>query len=275
MVFLKSATLGLIGGITHIMPFNKNIIFSFFNETNQTFIGIPEFGINGSSLLFVNLGIILAILLLFKDKLSFLVFDKKNFSFSNYTRIDTQSLQYSEKQNLLLFVFYVSVILKEFVSLFVNFSGDGLLPLILWEICAVTLCFSADNLKEKNKNVFFAIILLFMLAFLGTSVGIGAVIIAIITAKLWGIEKKDIFSFLINVIFVSAITESVGYLINSVTTGFHFVWYSYLCCFAFAFLGTIFGIDALKKAILRKNIKLCGYFHVIFVLIMIYILTSV
>lgn len=273
MVFLKSAMLGFIGGISHIMPLNKNIVFAFFKETNKTFIGSPNFEIDASSLLFVNLGIIFAILLLAKEKLKFPAANKE--MPAKYLHTDTNVTENSEKTNLLLIVFYLSFILKEIFSFFVNLSGNGLLPLILWEICTVTLCFFADNLKEKNRSVIFALTLLFALAFLGTSMGICAVIIAIVTARLWNLSKKEIFSFCINVIFASAVCEAVGYLVNSVSVGFRFAWYSYLSCFIFAFAGTFFGIGALKKAIARKNIKLCGYFHIIFILITTYILISV
>lgn len=273
MILLKSAILGFIGGTAHVLPLNKNIIFSFFGEANKTFSGSPTFGIDGSSLLTVSWGIIFGILFLARDKLK--IPTVKYEDFTKYLHTNTATLESTEKQNLLLFMFYLSFILKEIISFFVNLSGNGLLPLIFWEICTVTLCFFADNSKEKKRSVIFALFLLFALSFFGTSVGICAVIIAIFTAKPWGLNKKEIFGFCINVIFASALCEAVKYLVIALLTGFHFAWYSYLSCFVFAFLGAVFGIDTLKKAIARKNVKLCGYFHIIFILLITYILMSV
>lgn len=275
MVFLKSILLGFIGGASQILPLNKNIIFEFLKETNKTYMGNPQFGIDNSTLFFINIGILAALFILFFDKIKSAFSNIKNIDFKKAVKTNTLEFDESEKQNYLLVFLILGSLISAVTSFFVDLSGHGLMPILLCEILCVFLCIIADKQDKRNRNGLYGLILLFALVFCGFSIGISVVAIAIFIARLWDFEKKNIFSFTLNAILISTFFETIVYLVNSVILGFHFAWYFYVLCALFSLVGALTSIKSLKKAISKRNIKICGYFHVVFAFIVIFILMSV
>lgn len=272
MIFLESAFFGLIGGISQILPLGKDIIFAFFSLANQTFMGNPLFGTDSSSLFITNIGILAGIVLLFKDKLFFPFKNAKNLQIKNYINQKSLEIDEEEKITLLSFGIYIGLLLKELIFPFSAFLKSSISPLILWEFLAILLCIFSDNVKKTNKSLKISLLCFSLLTFLTSSMGISVILVAMCGARAWNIEKKRLFSFCIDAVFVSLLFETITCLIKSVITGFHFVWYSYVLCALFGFLGVAFFQKALKKAISKRNLKIYGYFHVVFILIMLYTL---
>lgn len=274
MIFLKSAMLGLMGGVSQLLPLNKNIILIFLTMINKSFLGKASFGIDYSSVLFVNLGILAGVLLYSWEELKKSIPQALSLDFSNFTYEYPYELKSDEKVNLLLPVVYVSCFVQTLITSLVNITSQSFLFLIFLELITILLCFVCDYTKEKKVSLKGSATIFSVLVILSVSFGISVIPLTVILARLWGVNKKPLFDFSVNILFVSTLFNTIAFLIKAIIFGFSFVWYSYILCLLFGFVGAFFGTEALKKSIYKKNFSKFGYFHTVFIFIMFYILIS-
>lgn len=274
MIFIKSAILGLGGGISNVLPLNKNIIFIFLTMISKTVSGKAVFGIDYSSVFFVNLGILAGVFLYFGENIKKSIYEGISHDFSNYSYEYPYELKNDEKTKLLLPVFYVGCFLGTIIASLFNEVNISYVFLVLLEAVSVVMCFLCDYTKENRVNLKLSALFAFLLVVLFKCLGLSVIPISVIFAKMWGINKKTLFDFTLNVIFVSTLFTTLSLLIKAVIFGFSFAWYLYAVCMVFGALGAFFGAGALKKTIFKNSFRKFGYFHTIFIFIMFYIFIS-
>ena len=183
-------------------------------------------------------------------------------------------LKSDEKVKLLLPVVYVSCFVQTLITSLVNITSQSFLFLIFLELITILLCFVCDYTKEKKVSLKGSATIFSVLVILSVSFGISVIPLTVILARLWGVNKKPLFDFSVNILFVSTLFNTIAFLIKAIIFGFSFVWYSYILCLLFGFVGAFFGTEALKKSIYKKNFSKFGYFHTVFIFMVFYILIS-